>query len=567
MKIVTTKTEPRYIFMQEVPGGLIKHMNKIPQYQLLPSFQGIPTPEVFLDSFPSKKTGKRIYFCSLGLWHEVVSWCRSNNIECNRPEDDLIYTKFDMTEEEFGEMVSGWGLNLQPRDYQIRAAWKILKYTRSLSLLATRAGKTLIGYIVFRTMIEKMGAKRILMIVPSIQLVKQGHQDFKDYAEFFNGEEVWAQGESVNGSNLTIGTFQSLIRKLDPRSKRYDPDYFSGFDVVCVDEAHKLNAKSIKTILSQPFMKEVKLQFGFTGTLPKPNTIEWLGCQSLMGPKIQDISTMELVGRGFLVEPIIKQFRLVYTPESYKKEGIDCAEYLVGNYVLKDNKKQLVPKADRKLGQKYIKSLPPTIKAIKQKYEPKYYYDYLQSWMRDSNALLNWEQELAQHSQQKMDLIIQLLSNMTKNCIVFAHNTDYITYLIDAIKKKFPERKVLKIIGADNLKKRQKVLDEMLAQDGCILVASISCVATGLTFRRLENIILTQSFKSDIITNQSLGRILLPEEGTKPYAMVYDLIDVFDTKRIYNQGLAKVRNYKEQGYKYTIENKKIEYISIYGTTG
>ena len=235
--------------------------------------------------------------------------------------------------------------------------------------------------------------------------------------------------------------------------------------------------------------------------------------------------------------------------------------------MLKDNKKQLVPKADRKLGQKYIKSLPPTIKAIKQKYEPKYYYDYLQSWMRDSNALLNWEQELAQHSQQKMDLIIQLLSNMTKNCIVFAHNTDYITYLIDAIKKKFPERKVLKIIGADNLKKRQKVLDEMLAQDGCILVASVSCVATGLTFRRLENIILTQSFKSDIITNQSLGRILLPEEGTKPYAMVYDLIDVFDTKRIYNQGLAKVRNYKKQGYKYTIENKKIEYISIYGTTG
>ena len=183
--------------------------------------------------------------------------------------------------------------------------------------------------------------------------------------------------------------------------------------------------------------------------------------------------------------------------------------------------------------------------------------------MRDSQALLNWEQEMAQHSKPKLDLICDLLRGMTKNCIVFAHNTDYFSYLVKILKDKFPNRKVLKIDGGDNLKKRQKVLDEMLADDGCILVASYGCVAVGLTFARVEHIILTQSFKSDIINNQSLGRILLPENNSKQNAFVCDIIDVFDTKRLYNQGLAKIRSYNEQGYKYDIEDMEIDFESIY----
>nr|DAK69066.1 MAG TPA: hypothetical protein [Caudoviricetes sp.] len=42
-----------------------------------------------------------------------------------------------------------------------------------------------------------------------------------------------------------------------------------------------------------------------------------------------------------------------------------------------------------------------------------------------------------------------------------------------------------------------------------------------------------------------------------------DIIDVFDTKRLYNQGLAKIRSYNEQGYKYDIEDMEIDFESIY----
>ena len=131
------------------------------------------------------------------------------------------------------------------------------------------------------------------MIVPSIQLVKQGVKDLQEYGEFFQGEELWGGSkDQVSVADLTIGTFQSIVLRCDPKSKKYDPGFFE-HDMVVVDECHKLPCKSIKNILSR--YTHLKLKFGFTGTLPKENTIEWLACQALMGPKIQEIRTEELV--------------------------------------------------------------------------------------------------------------------------------------------------------------------------------------------------------------------------------------------------------------------------------
>ena len=132
------------------------------------------------------------------------------------------------------------------------------------------------------------------MIVPSIQLVTQGYNDFKEYAEFFNTECVWGGGKLVESANLTIGTFQSLIKfiEIPKRGKtndKYNPKFFDGYDIVFVDETHRATANQIKTIISQPFMKEVKIAFGMTGTIPKKKTIEYYCLKSLLGATIQEI--------------------------------------------------------------------------------------------------------------------------------------------------------------------------------------------------------------------------------------------------------------------------------------
>lgn len=560
VKIVRNPNDPRYIFLvsQEDAdivqlAALEKHMNKIPQYMLLPTFNGTPEPQVFLDKFKGKNDSW-IYYCSAGLWREIFQFFQTKGwgLDAMCIDAEFKYTAFNLSKDKFKEYVRGWNLNLELREYQLEAAWLILKYNLSLSELATRAGKTLIFYVVARAAKELLGVTKILMIVPSVHLVKQGVKDLQSYQEYFNTEQIWAGGEEVSMADLTIGTFQSLVRRADPRYKNYDPDFFNGYDMVCVDEAHKAPCRSIKTILALEAFKRVKLRFGFTGTLPKPKTIEWLACQAILGPKIQEISSRELIEEGFLADPIIKQFRINYTPGSYDTITIKCAEYLLSNYI-KDKKGNHVlrPMPEREFTMVHTKQLPTALTSSRKLLDDNEYKQYLLSMINKSSKTLNLEQMVAMFSANRIELMDRLVANLNKNIIIFAHNTEYIKYLEEHFTTKFPDRKVYKIIGATNLKKRQATIDKMTDSNNCILIGSFGVVGTGLTFRNVDYGIFAQSFKADTITRQSLGRLMLRTEQKSEFYM-YDIIDEFPTKKLHNQGLEKIKIYKAEGHRHEI---------------
>jgi len=560
VKIVINPKEPRYIFLAhdgtdtelEQLGKLEKHMNKIPQYMLLPTFNGIPEPQVFLDKFKGK-SGDWVYYCAAGLWREIQQFFVQNGwqIDTSSIDNAFKYTSLALTKGQFKQYIESWGLNLQPRDYQIEAAWLILKYRLSLSELATRAGKTLIFYMVARAAKELLGAHNILMIVPSIHLVKQGVKDLQDYQEYFSTEQIWANGEQVEMADLTIGTFQSLIRRADPRYKAYDPGFFDKYDIVCVDEAHKAPCKSIKTILALEAFKHVKIRFGFTGTLPKPKSIEWLACQAILGPKIQEISARELIEEGFLADPIIKQFRIKYSPASIQDIVIRSAEYLLSGYKTKNGTKVLLPQEQRQFTMIHEKVLPTALAESKKLLESDAYYKYLISMCAKSSKTLNVEQLCTMFSQNRLDLMVRIIKNLHKNIIIFAHNTEYIKFLEQYMKETFPDKHVHKIIGATRLKKRQQTLDKLLESNDNILIGSIGVVSTGLTFRNIDYGIFAQSFKSDVITRQSLGRLML-RTANKSEFYLYDIIDEYPTGKLHNQALEKVKTYKHEGHKHEV---------------
>ena len=62
-----------------------------------------------------------------------------------------------------------------------------------------------------------------------------------------------------------------------------------------------------------------------------------------------------------------------------------------------------------------------------------------------------------------------------------------------------------------------------------ILIGSYGAVGTGLTFKNVQYGIFAQSFKSEIIVKQSLGRLMLKGNTGNPdidnYFRLYDLID------------------------------------------
>ncbi len=534
-------------------GKLEKFLNKIPQYMYMPSYNGIPKPEVYLN----KTRGKSgiIYYCHSGLWRQIYMWCEENNIKVSGIDNKFKYSDIKMSLSEFTDYVISWNLNLPPREYQIKAAWLILKYKQSLSELATRAGKTLIAYIVFRYMLEH-GAHNVLMIVPSIHLIKQGVKDMQEYKDFFNTETVWANSELCESSNLTIGTFQSLVKKADKKSKDYDPDFFNKYDVVCVDEAHHLVCASINTILSLPFMKNIKIKFGFTGTLPKPNSIEIFACQSMMGPQIQTISAAELIDEGFLATPYITQIYIKYNwTDELINQYIKCGEYLNSSFVLKDNKKVPLPKDQTDFTITHAKKLPFAIKSTKELLEPHEYAKYLiELCAGNGSNLLNLEQMLVHRSTQRLKIMDDLLIKLNKNCIVFAHHNSYIDYLANHFEQKFPDKIIYKIKGNVTLKKRQKIIDDMNDNNNIILVASYGCCGTGLTFKNVDYGIFAQSFKSGIINKQSIGRLML-KNSEKDSFYLYDLVDDFPSKSLYKHGITKSRLYKSEGYQVTKVNK------------
>lgn len=550
------KDDLRYLFLYGDNNELElleKYLNKIPSYMFLPNYNGIVTPEIFLNKFRSKHN-KIIYWCHSGLYITIIEFLKSKNIQYSGIDNYFKYTNFVKSYKEFENYIKDWKLNITPRDYQIKAAWLILHYRQSLSQLATRAGKTLIAYIVFRYLLEN-GCKNILMIVPSILLVKQGVEDMSQYKEFFKTDTVWAKSDICSSSNLTIGTFQSLIKFLNKSSKKYNPTFFDKFDVVLIDEAHRIPCKSIKTILNQPFLKNIKLKFGFSGTLPENNTIEFLSSHSLMGPTIQNLTSYELINNGILAKPLITQIYLNYNENDRLVQNyIKCGEYLNSSYIYDGNKKRLLPKSQQFCLVKYEKKLPYALKEIKKQNDINKYYNYLINLCKYKGTnLLILEQMLTHLYEERLNIICDILKNINKNTIIFAHHTEYIKIIKNYIQNKFPDRNIYIITRSNTLKSRQKIIKNLEVENNSILCASYGCCSTGITFKNIDYGIFAQSFKSKYVNNQSIGRLMM-KTNEKDKFYLFDLIDNFPTKKIYEQGLNKKNLYKKEKFNFIIKN-------------
>ena len=64
-------------------------LNRVPSYMFMPSFTGIPKPEVFLNKF--NKNGKTIYYCYSGLWKQIVDWCNMVGVEVQFETDERYF--------------------------------------------------------------------------------------------------------------------------------------------------------------------------------------------------------------------------------------------------------------------------------------------------------------------------------------------------------------------------------------------------------------------------------------------------------------------------------------------
>lgn len=579
----------RYLFLKGDGGGdaatirkMMKTINLVDPVCLLPSYKG----QIFTNDYIweyTQKSGGVVWYCSIGLWQVIYSYLKKNNIEFDGLDADRFKKTLNHTFDEFKDIVKSWNLKYEPRPYQYETAYKILQWNRSVTQAATRAGKTLIAYMVFRYAIEYMGAKKLLMIVPSIDLVKQGYSDFSEYGEFFKTECVWAGGKLVEGTDLTIGTFQSLIKFLDRKSKKYNPGFFNQFDVVFCDEVHRSTAAQTKTIITQPFIKNCKIMFGMTGTLPKENTSERFGVHSLLGAKIHTITPKELQDAGYISKVRINQVRLHYKDQARQlDEWIKAAEYVISDYkevsVQKEDgarKKEKVKLKDPCFLYQYEKVLPDTVSLYKKQIELKHqndsigfkleykkYIEKMLSLSAKGNKLVIEKMMIHRFSERTNYLLKEIIPKCDKNTLILAHHTSYIKYIVSLLKERFPNRQIETVVGSVNAKKREQIRMMMKESNNVIIVASYACMSTGITLANLCYGVFFESFKSNVVNMQSIGRGLGLSDLKDEYVL-YDINDCFDKKAASNKlelqanEKVKIYNNEENQYPYDVVNVNI----------
>lgn len=298
---------------------------------------------------------------------------------------------------------------------------------------------------------------------------------------------------NVENPNIHIGTYQSL--------EKFDSSFFEQFHTVACDESHLAKAKTLLSILKRTFGHAYS-RFGVSGTFPAEDSLEILSIQSVLGPIVTEISASELKDKG-IITPIE-----------------------INAIILNHNEPEV---AER-------------LKIIRK---------------GDGKAAFDLEKKHMHESDKRIEFLCKIIEKKCENnTLILFHTIEYGKKIFDYVSKKFPDKKVFYIDGEVKNKKRNSIKEDLeITEDNCILIGSFGCLATGISIKNLHNLIFADSFKSEQIILQSLGRLMRLSNG-KSTAFIYDIVDIFDPKNmnnaLYRHFLERERFYSRKDHPYKI---------------
>jgi len=215
---------------------------------------------------------------------------------------------------------------IAPRDYQLESFKHCVKKERALLLSPTSSGKSLVIYALIRWhqhfLDEGQGEKhdKMLILVPTTNLVTQMYNDFKDYSSHDKWDApsqchmIYSGRDKKTQKQIVISTWQSLYRLGIP--------FFKQFGLVVGDEAHLCSAVSLKGILEK--MISCRYRFGTTGTLTESKTHQFV-LEGLFGKVYKAVTSKQLMKDKHISELKIQCLLMQY-PE-VERESVKKATY------------------------------------------------------------------------------------------------------------------------------------------------------------------------------------------------------------------------------------------------
>ncbi len=444
---------------------------------------------------------------SVGFWAEVVRFSEKSKIEV---EIDGLEELFDNTivEEDINKLCDVFFKNskISPTDrpYQIHAAYKMLKYKYCIGELATSAGKTLIAFIIFAYLHHKREIskdKKLLIIVPNKSLIDQIADEWIEYNNEIlplnivkiGGGHKKPKQEAFDKSNIIIGTYQSL--------NNLDDSFYDKINNVIVDESHKAKGDTIKEVLSK--IKSPNIRLGLSGTVDlKKDDSTYFKIQKAIGPIVYIVKADYLIQQKVSPNVNIHQMFLEY----------DTNDPDINNYInVKENSKLMFPDAN-KAGQ--------------------YFYTL--------------EKDLIIQNEYRFRWLNNLLKKTSKNTLVLFNNIKdgYGMQIRDEMMK----HKICRYIdGSTSREDRALYIKEMEESDNMILIASFGTFSTGINIKNLFNIVFAESYKSEVLIRQSIGRSMRMYFG-KTSVNIIDIIDDLGGYSV-KHSKDRLKIYEEQNFK------------------
>lgn len=453
---------------------------------------------------------------NFGLWHEVYKICK----EYDYPFEIVNKEKFPIdktiTKESVEEFVKDFLKDhkdekdptkpFMAHEHQIEAIYKILKHRYGLIEVATSGGKSLIfSLVAFYYLKHIKPDAKILLVVPGIGLVTQFYNEIHNYNLGFRNEnkspmdlridEIMSDKprKHIGGEpNIYIGVFNSLVN--------WPAEFFKQFDIVAVDEGHMMKAKSLIDLMERVFTTS-RIRFGMSGSYPQEGSAELFTIESLTGPKLINIKAKDLMEKGIISKVKIKGLILNHNDRSFAE----------------------------------------SVYSIK----------------KAGNGKKAWELErnYAQASMPRKVFLGKLITKFKQNSIVLFQNITYGTELYNYFRDNIPGKDFYYIDGQTSKDKREAIRKELEKTDGNvkILVGSFGTMSTGINIKAIVNMVLADSFRSDRVIRQSIGRALRLHKD-KEKAIIFDIVDQFhpDYKGILYNHFQSRKNeiYSPQQYPY-----------------
>lgn len=379
-------------------------------------------------------------------------------------------------------------------DHQVKGINAITQNNGGIVLAGTGAGKSIMC-AAMSLLYHRVTGLKVIMIVPTSDLVLQGVEDFRDLE--IDVGEYSGDNKDINHP-IVISTWQAL---------QNNPEMMGMFQVAIVDECHGVTGKELQNILNN-YGAHLYVKIGVTGTLPEPD-VDKMSVNITLGTPQFTITSKELIDSGWLAKLMINMLELV---EDHK------AEYAVWQFEFPEESKG-------KTYNDFLEVLYPE-------------YDIEKRKLNKNDRRLEYVKKLveAKRANDKGNTLILVNGVEVGQKLAALIEGSYFVYAKD--KKVF----------------RKMVYDLFKDNDDVVAIATSQLASTGLNIPRIFYLFFLDLGKSYIRTIQAIGRGLRKAKD-KDFVEVIDISSNLKYSKIHQR--KRVEHYKKHEYPFT--KHKIEY--------